>query len=92
MGVFSKICVMALAAGYMGAEASAVSVTDAPERVLRAATKRSDLQRRSHRIEPKFASEIIYIEREFLFSFDERIMLTKRQRRRAATTKSSPRR
>ncbi|KAF1963739.1 hypothetical protein CC80DRAFT_498862 [Byssothecium circinans] len=63
MGVFSKICVIAMVAGYMGAEASAVPM-EAPERVLRAATKRSDLQRRSHRIEPKFESEVVYIENE----------------------------
>jgi hypothetical protein len=55
-------CALVLA-GYVSAE-TAVSLPKSshPERVLRAATKRSDLSRRSIKIEQKFESEVVYIE------------------------------
>ncbi|KAF2640096.1 hypothetical protein P280DRAFT_507661 [Massarina eburnea CBS 473.64] len=62
MGVFSKICAIAMVAGFMGVEAA--TPVEAPERTLRAATRRSDLMRRSMKIEPKFESEVVYVESE----------------------------
>lgn len=48
-----------LLAGYLS---SVAAVTQDGHRVLRAATKRSDLLKRSTRISQKFESEVIYIE------------------------------
>jgi hypothetical protein len=63
MVVFLKVCALLLA-GYIGVEASVVSQDDLPaDKMLRAATKRSDLlRRRGTKIEKKFEAELVYIE------------------------------
>ncbi|ORX93719.1 hypothetical protein BCR34DRAFT_669805 [Clohesyomyces aquaticus] len=61
---FRNFCILLLA-GALSTEVSAKYVAPAPQdRVLRAATKRSDLFRRSMRIEQKFETELSYIETE----------------------------
>ncbi|PSN61431.1 hypothetical protein BS50DRAFT_151705 [Corynespora cassiicola Philippines] len=71
MGGFSRISALLLAAGYLGSEVAAAAVPAVPvpsapqtDRVLRAATRRSNLHRRGLRIEKKFGSELAYIEEE----------------------------
>jgi len=59
---FSKVYFLLLAA-HFGTEVSASSGIDAPSgRVLRAATKRSDVFRRSMRIAPRYNTQVSYIE------------------------------
>jgi len=44
---------------------SVAAVTSGSHRVLRAATRRSDLHKREAKINQKFESEVFYIERRF---------------------------
>ncbi|ORY16014.1 hypothetical protein BCR34DRAFT_145102 [Clohesyomyces aquaticus] len=61
---FRNVCILLLA-GSLSTQVSAKYVPPSPQdRVLRAATKRSDLFRRSMRIEQNFKTELSYIETE----------------------------
>ena len=67
MGAFSiyKATAALLLAGAMSVDASATArVPENNDRVLRAATKRSDLLKRSSKIEQKFEIELPYVEGE----------------------------
>ena len=70
MGVsnLTKICALLLV-GFMGAQAGEVLSLENPakDRVLRAATKRSDLSKRSMTIQQKFDAEVIYAEGKVYF-------------------------
>ncbi|KAF2478229.1 uncharacterized protein BDR25DRAFT_338854 [Lindgomyces ingoldianus] len=66
MGFFQlpKVYILLLA-GYLSTEVLAkYAAPPPPDRVLRAATKRSDLFRRSMRIEKRYDAELAYIEKE----------------------------
>ncbi|KAF2115304.1 hypothetical protein BDV96DRAFT_646316 [Lophiotrema nucula] len=61
---FPKVCFILLAAS-LGTQASALAESSGPaDRVLRAATKRSEVFRRSPRIGKKFEADLSYIETE----------------------------
>lgn len=62
-------CVLLLI-GYVSATAVASAHDEAhSDRILRAATRRADLYRRSMRIAPKFDAELAYIEREYSIKY-----------------------
>ncbi|KAF2195535.1 hypothetical protein K469DRAFT_722749 [Zopfia rhizophila CBS 207.26] len=65
MGLFDlpKVCILVLA-GYLGTEVAATYQAVPQDRVLRAATRRSDLFRRDTRIQRRFDANLAYIESE----------------------------